>query len=359
MALIDADELEKAYREDRVYALQLEVGDICRQGCLYCYMNALPFQKNALSGEKIVEIVDDAGRLGVTAIEWLGGEPLLRPGIFDYMARVTDRGMQNNIWTGGLPLADSTILDQARRHARHGLIAIHVSSVDPATYRRLHPDRPVGDLALILTAVEELLGQGYPAEQVLNSVTLTGLQSAGDMIATIDHFEQRLGVRTCVNVYHTYLRPGQTSAHLARFIPDKRTVAKVYRRYARQHGVREFPMNCVNKQYCSATMAVLADGSVTPCATIREESAPSVNTDGRLIDIFLRHREHLVFQHFKNEENLPHECRVCNLSDVCWGCRSRSFASGVGMYGRDPRCFRERRVRAGKALPSQEASGRD
>ena len=36
-------------------------------------------------------------------------------------------------------------------------------------------------------------------------------------------------------------------------------------------------MNCVNKQYCSATLAVLCDGRVTPCATIRDPGMPSIH----------------------------------------------------------------------------------
>ena len=88
--MIDYARLEEAYRQDGVYALQLEVGDECYQGCVYCYMNAMPVRKNALDDDLIREILDDAHRMGVSAIEWLGGEPLLRPSIFEHMARTAD-----------------------------------------------------------------------------------------------------------------------------------------------------------------------------------------------------------------------------------------------------------------------------
>jgi radical SAM protein with 4Fe4S-binding SPASM domain len=193
---------------------------------------------------------------------------------------------------------------------------------------------------VIVNAVKRLLEVGYPASQLLNSVTYTGLQTPEGMIATIDYFEQEFGILTSVNVYHTYLRPGQTREDLERFVPTREDIARVYSRYKRQYGVDQMPMNCVNKQYCSATVAVLCDGSVTPCATIREIEAPRITANGSLYDIVNQRRDYLIFKKLKIVENLPEECRSCQVADTCWGCRSRSFAAGEGVYGRDPRCFR-------------------
>jgi radical SAM protein with 4Fe4S-binding SPASM domain len=342
--MIDTAKLDKAYREDGIYALQLEVGDVCHQGCIYCYMNALDKPRNTLSDRTITRILHDSARLGVTAIEWLGGEPLLRDSIFNHMELAAELGFKNNMWTGGLPLADEHVLQRTAELTRNGLIAFHLSTINPETYRRLHPDRPASDLEVIITAVKRLLDHGYPSAQLLNSVTFTGLQTAEDMTETIDYFEREFGILTCINVYHTYLRPGQTRRDLERFIPAREEIARVYARYRHQYGVTQMPMNCVNKQYCSATVAVLCDGSVTPCATIRETDAPRVTAGSNLYDIVNSRREYLIFKHLKNDAHLPEECRKCPLTDNCWGCRSRSFAAGDGVFGRDPRCFRGREV---------------
>jgi radical SAM protein with 4Fe4S-binding SPASM domain len=338
--MIDNEKLNKAYAEDRIYSLQLEIGDQCHQGCSYCYMNAVGDARNTLDDPLVRQILDDAATLGITAIEWLGGEPLLREGLFRHMALAQKRGLKNNLWTGGLPLQNPDILEQCAHYTENGLISVHVSSVNPDVYKILHPNRPEQDLAIILKGVEQLLNRGYPASQMLNSVTFTGKQDAGDMIATIDFFEHQYGIQTSLNVYHTYLRPDQTKDELQAFIPEPENVIRVYRRYAQQYGRRVCPMNCVNLQYCSATLAVLCDGKVTPCATIREKQAPNVHQDGRLTDIFEKNRDHLIFKRMKSKVNRPEDCRECPLSDDCWGCRSRSYASGYGLYGKDPRCFR-------------------
>ena len=339
--MIDAKKLNAIYDAGGVYALQLEVGDICHQGCVYCYMNALPRARNTLSDDTIEGILDAAKRLSIVAIEWLGGEPLLRDAIFEHMAHARNLGLRNNVWTGGLPLDDDAILRKTAELTAHGLISVHIPTVDPKTYARLHPGRPGTDLPRILSAIERLLDLDYPSAQILNSLTFTGLQSADDLNATIDYFEDRYGISSCINVYHTYLRPGQPRSDLERLIPDQKAVARVYQRYARHVKAESVPMNCVNKQYCSATVAVLCDGSITPCATIREPDAPHVERDGGLYEVVKHNIDHLTFAPLRDANNLPAECQVCELSDCCWGCRARAYAAGLGMYGRDPRCFRQ------------------
>ena len=338
--MIDYKALEKSYNEKKIYSLQLEVGDICHQGCIYCYMNALDTSENSLSDEQIVDILQQSSKLGITAIEWLGGEPLLRKSIFKHMQLADELGMKNNVWTGGLPLTNPKILNQTAKLARNGLISVHVSTINRDLYEKLHPERSAADLDLILSKIRELLKLGYPAKQMLNSVTFTGLQTAEDMIETIDYFETEFNIKTSLNVYHTYLRPNADKKALVKFIPSKSAVKKVYDRYCEQWGVKQFPMNCVNKQYCSATVAVLCDGSVTPCATIREPDAPGIHGKLSFYEIVHKHRNHLIFSKFRNPANLPQKCKTCRMFDSCFGCRSRSYAAGNGIYGKDPRCFR-------------------
>ena len=107
-------------------------------------------------------------------------------------------------------------------------------------------------------------------------------------------------------------------------------------------------MNCVNKQYCSATVAVLCDGSITPCATIRQKNAPNVHKDGSFYNIINEKKDYFIIKKLKDKKNLHEDCKTCFLSNICWGCRSRSFAAGRGLYGKDPRCFRKKEINCTK-----------
>jgi radical SAM protein with 4Fe4S-binding SPASM domain len=340
--MIDYDRLNKDYKEDKIYVLQLEIGDKCNQNCIYCYMNAVDEEINTLSDDQIKNILIDAKRLGITAIEWLGGEPLLRKSIFSHMKNAQRLGFRNNIWTGGLPLSDKNILRNTVKYANPGLISVHVSTVNPDLYEKLHSKRDRRDLEMIIKALEKLIDIGYSADNILNSVTFTGLQTSEDMINTIDFFEDKFGVKTSLNVYHTYLRPEIYNCELSKFIPDKKEVVKVYKHYTNQYNVKKLPMNCVNKHYCSATVAVLCDGSISPCATIRVKHAPNIHIDGSFYDIVNENRDNLIIKKLKDKNNLNKDCKSCSLSDVCFGCRSRSFAAGNGIYSKDPRCFRNK-----------------
>ena len=130
------------------------------------------------------------------------------------------------------------------------------------------------------------------------------------------------------------------SGALARFIPSPAAVSRVYKRWARQWNATEMPMNCVNKQYCSATLAVLCDGTVTPCATLRPADASSIHDGKGFATLAERHRRELTFERMRDPANLPAACAASILADSCWGCRSRAYAAGLGIYGPDPRCFR-------------------
>lgn len=339
--MIDYEALQKLYDKDLVYALQLEIGDVCHQGCIYCYMNAIEQHRNKLSDKTVFQILSEAKKFGIMAIEWLGGEPLLRGNIFEFMKTSKELGYRNNMWTGGLPLVDENVRKHTADLCRKGLISFHLSTIDKKLYKEMHPNRPVSDVDDIIDAIVKLIEvDKYPPEQILNSVTFTGMQSLEDMKHTMDHFFENYGIRTSLNVYHTYLRPGYSKSDLERFIPSRGDVARLYKHYARQWDANELPMNCVNKQYCSATIAILYDGKVTPCATIRPENAPNINGSKSLSQIFNENKEEMIFNKFKDDKNLPDKCRICSLYDSCWGCRSRSYASGNGIYGLDPQCYR-------------------
>lgn len=339
--MLDYKLIELAYQNDGFYSLQLEIGDVCHQNCIYCYMNALEISQNQLTDDLIIKILYQSKDLGISAIEWLGGEPLLRENVFHFLEIAQKLGFRNNMWTGGLPLEDKTIAQKLADYCQFGLISFHLSTINPQLYELMHPNRSTQDIYTIINGVEYLLKIGYPASQILNSVTFTGLQTADDMIKTITYFYENYGIQTSINVYHTYLRPGFKMHDLEKFIPSPKETAKILNFYKKLIKVDELPMNCVNKQYCSATIAVLNNGYVTPCATIREKN-PLMNVQNfDFIEIVDKHRDYLTFKKLKDKENLPPDCRVCNLNNRCWGCRSRSYAIGDGLFGKDPRCFRK------------------
>lgn len=91
-----------------------------------------------------------------------GGEPLLRPDWQELLDFAASLGIIDNLWTGGLPLADTAIARDTVLTTENGLIAFHISTIDPGTYLRLHSRAPTDHLELLLKGVDNLLNAGKP-----------------------------------------------------------------------------------------------------------------------------------------------------------------------------------------------------
>ncbi|MBL7190695.1 radical SAM protein [bacterium] len=340
MALIDNTILHDRYDNDLVYALQLEINDTCFQGCDYCYMKAPTVHEGRLDDAILLKVIYEAQEMGVHAIEWLGGEPLFRENALNFMAEARNLGIRNNLWTGGLPLADMETARQCAHLTDNGLISFHLSTLDKEIYEKLHPGRPVSDLDDIIKGVENCLAAGKPPQMMLNSTTFTSLQPVEDLTAAIDFFNAEYGIPSCVNVYQFYEpRSEENRNEVMRFAPDLKSIRKVLNHLYKTSGSVAHGANCVDKYYCSATIAVLNDGRLTPCATIRPKNAPSIFDTG-LKDTFFRHRDWLIVKKLKDDANLPEGCSTCKINDECWGCRAKAWDYFQDIYQRDPCCFR-------------------
>ncbi len=159
------------FHDHRVYSLQLEINQACPQGCLYCYASCSDPPEKELDTQVIRRLLKEAVGLGIPAIDWLGGDPLLRNGWEDLLEYAAGLGLVNNIWTSGIPLSDADTARNAVRLTEGGFISVHLDSLDPALYRRLHTGRADAKIEAILTGVENVLESGKNPGQMLNCIT--------------------------------------------------------------------------------------------------------------------------------------------------------------------------------------------
>ncbi len=96
------DEQKRYFEENRLYALQIESTDACAQGCVYCYAGSTPQETRGLTSEEIRGLLQDAAALEIRAIDWLGGDPLVRSDWYELMVYAQSLGIINNIWTRNL-----------------------------------------------------------------------------------------------------------------------------------------------------------------------------------------------------------------------------------------------------------------
>ncbi|MDD5199575.1 MAG: GTP 3',8-cyclase MoaA [Terrimicrobiaceae bacterium] len=168
--------------------LRLSVTDRCNERCLYCmpehYRGWLP-QKEILSDAELMAVVRVAAGIGFKRFRVTGGEPLLRPGIVEFMADLAAfPGVESvQMTTNGmfLPrLGDGLVRAGVRN------FNISLDALDPARYRAITH----GDVAPVIDGIRQMKALGCKVK--LNTVLMRGKNE--DQIESILDFAGALDV---------------------------------------------------------------------------------------------------------------------------------------------------------------------
>jgi len=152
--------------------LRVSLTDRCNLRCEYCMppegLDWMPTDQT-LTDDEVVRLVTIAvTRLGVEEVRFTGGEPLLRRGLVDIVARTHDLGVETSLTTNGLGLHHT-----ARSLAAAGLDRLNVSldTIRPETFVQItRRDR----LADVMRGLEAAAAAGLRPVKV-NAVLLRGV----------------------------------------------------------------------------------------------------------------------------------------------------------------------------------------
>lgn len=85
----------------RIERLSVELTNLCRKGCWFCYNHSHQAGKTSWQVDELVAMVADCAANGVAAVSFGGGEPLEFKGLFDLL-RQTDGMIFRSLTTNGL-----------------------------------------------------------------------------------------------------------------------------------------------------------------------------------------------------------------------------------------------------------------
>ena len=334
----DYEEEIRYFKENKVFSIQIESNLLCPQGCLYCYAGLENPPVEELSKKDISSILSSAVKMNVRAIDWLGGDPLMRKDWFFLMKDTVKLGLKNNIWTSGIPLENKEIARKAVEVTKRGFIAVHLDSLDERIYKTLHKGNPRLQIQSILNGVKNVQTFGKDPEEMINCITFTK-PVFEDVENTIRYFYEEFGMRTCLTQMclaglatdHTEWVPSIEDIRKACDIRDKINYPK---------STHSFSSMDTNKYYCGNMICVTVDGDVTPCSVIRKSVGNIHNTP--LNEIVEKHRDELLWIHLRTPENLPGFCSRCENNEVCWGCRAAAFYAQGDAKGIDQKCYRNK-----------------
>lgn len=326
---------EMAYFDaNRVYALQIETTLACPQGCLYCYASANNGTGRELPAAAIRTVLEAAAGMGIRAIDWLGGDPLVRSDWHGLMQHARSLGMTNNIWSSGLPFLDASVAERAIRVSEGGFVSVHLDTLDEAIYRVLHAGDPREKIRGILRGVDNLIALGKSPDQLINCITLT--RPLSDVERTIRYFRAEKEMRTCI----TPLVPLGGAADRPEWLPDIPAIRDACRARDRiDYAGSSLSMHAmdVTKFYCGGMVCITVDGDVTPCSLIRKGCGNVLSE--RLDAIVEENREDLLFIPLRSPQNGATACSRCSHGAVCWGCRAAAYYRHGSLLAEDPHCW--------------------
>ncbi|MFW9881700.1 MAG: radical SAM protein, partial [Candidatus Thorarchaeota archaeon] len=190
----------KYFEEKKVYTVQIESTSACPQSCLYCYASNKGATHTEIPKKKVIEILDSAARMEVRAIDWLGGDPLIREDWYELMKYAKDLGLRNNIWTSGIPLNDLEVAKKAVEVTGSGFISVHLDSLDETIYSKVHSGDPKKNIEEILKGIDNVLSLGKSPNELINCITYSKPLAGDDVDKTIKYFFEEKGIRTCLTL---------------------------------------------------------------------------------------------------------------------------------------------------------------
>ncbi len=299
----------------------------CNLACKHCYQDASPDAcARELAGDEARALIDQIAAAGFKVMIFSGGEPLMRPDIYELVAYAVGKGLRPVFGTNGTLITPevATRLKQAGACA----MGISLDSLDAAKHDAFRG--MAGAWEATVAGMRACREAGLPFQ-----VHTTALDWNEGEICDITDFAVELGA---VAHYVFFLIPvgrgkyiNDTSLEVAANerllrrlmakqaeapIDVKPTCAPQFTRVAEQMGVEtRFARGCLaGLTYC----IVSPEGVVRPCAYMEQEAG---NVRERPFDQIWRTSP--VFERLRTR-SYAGSCGTCDYRQGCGGCRARA-----------------------------------
>lgn len=330
-----------------------EVTGACNLRCIHCHATSGQREKDELStdeGKRLIDMIAEEEEF--RTLVFTGGEPLVRPDIFELLAHAKKAGLKNIIATNGILIDE----EMAFKLREHGVVchAISLDAVNPAIHDRIR-NRP-GAFALAMRAIEAtrkagILLQINTTAMEYNLMELPKLIELADSLgAGIMLMYQLVAVGRGEKIERATLKKS-ANRNLSEIIRQEQKKAKTivepvagpqYWPYIIEQGGggNGLILKMARKVFhgCAAGRGfvyVKANGDVWPCPFV-EVSGGNVKNQS-FHDIY---HHSTVFRNLRRrEETLKGLCGDCRYKTICGGCRGRALAYTGDYLAEDPRCF--------------------
>ncbi|WP_455280933.1 radical SAM protein [[Eubacterium] cellulosolvens] len=353
----------------------------CNLNCLHCYQNSSPTSPDneELSTKESLVIVDHLVDSGVVALDFSGGEPLLRPDFFEIAQQAIEAGMICSISTNGTLISEKT----AKKLVEIGIngVTISIDSITPKIHDEFR--RTPGSFQKAIEGIKNCATAGI--QEIIVATTLTKfslpeltqiLELAKQLGATRYYVSRILPVGRGVQLEHLDVSPMELknvlkwlskrlyeSVTLGEGIPClARGMAYFTRQCYNHSGGTVIPVGEVLTGYeltnlkhfetrfadflnrfadrfgaCGAGITYCGlspEGDVLPCAPATHIRLGNLK-EQNLEDIWVNNE---ILQYLRQRDKIQGSCGQCKYKAICGGCRVTAYGKVGDWLGPDPSC---------------------
>jgi radical SAM protein with 4Fe4S-binding SPASM domain len=345
----------------RAYSISWNLTKRCNLNCDHCYLDADfrgGFRTDELNTEECFNVIDQIAEVNPNAFLILtGGEPLLRPDIYEIIRYAADRKFMVVLGTNGT-LINRVNAEKIKAAGAHG-VGISIDSMDAEKHNKFR-------------GMEKAWEHSMEAFKILNEVGVDFLvqMSVSEMnykeIPEVIAFTEKIGA-IAFNLYFlicTGRGQGNTDITNASYEEALKTLYEQQMKYKGKLMINSKcapqykrvvyendPDSVYTRTYSGGCPAathysrISPEGNLTPCPFIEESVGNlKVNTFKDLWD------NAPLMKQLRDRKNLEGKCGTCEFSSMCSGCRARAFAETGNYMAPDNSCDYEPGKYGGKEI---------
>lgn len=333
----DSKERVEAFKEKRMYSLEVELTSACNLSCFYCYANRGK-HSDILSFEKAKEIIDQAVSYGIKKIVWLGGEPTLNSSWKEIVGYSKKQNLSNELWSNG-----TTLLKNEKAIAENcDKFALHLDSINYDIFASTQEEETLpGIHSKILKGLDHLLEIGYSNKRIKLSTVLSK--------RTLPHLEETMKYfypekASSITLIPLFATGKGTQVDRDLFLRTK----ELQEAFELRASIENRPERLLtgsaeyDKWYQMTTAYIRADGNVSPYAGLDISVGNIYEKD--LGEILRNSFDSLSFSLMVGEDGTANKikgkCGRCQSSKYCFGTRANSYFISETLSESDNTCWK-------------------
>lgn len=336
---------QRFFRKDKVVdrrleSVHLEASGECNMRCVHCYQGDLIKNKEELSFEKVLLLLDQMEQMQVSNIGISGGEPLMMPKLFSLMEEIEKRSIRiSALFTNGT-LINETFVNQVLSLRSKFTVFVSLDSMSgiPFTFRGFSKDKSDAVLLKIINNIRLLVNSGINVtiNTVVNSENINHLEEMYILIKSLNVKSWRLGFPKQTSLFKTHTTDFNVEwdiiagkcftileNHLADNKPFDLQIEYLYRETLFNQGLHVLKGDDYVCDYEGrrGECCIKPNGDVVSCAYCNE--IPVGNVEMNSLEEIWYSSE---MQHIKMIRiDAVRECQECELVSICGtGCRANA-----------------------------------